>query len=444
MPTTIPGTSIDLYELRFDKDGQVLSDVTLPGSIKQVFVFSHGWNNDANEARNLYGVFFRNFEKIGQARFNLTAVEPFAVVGIFWPSKKFSEGLAVFGGADPSGAASVEQRAEGENKVISKLEEMKGLFSSDADKKLLNEAIDLVGELNDKATARAKFVEKIRSLLDPSAADREDASTSFFQSEPDELMESLKLKIKTSTNDRTEEDAVTAALPSGPPKLALDDVVAAENVLSGFFNSALNLLNYTTYFEMKTRAGTIGKSGIAPFLDRLSPSIEAIHLIGHSFGGRVVTAAAANSTTPRIRSMTLLQAAFSHNGFSKKKNGFFRAVVEQKRVNGPILVTHSILDRAVGVAYPLASRINQDDRLALGDKNDRFGAIGRNGAQEMEVMEVDNAETMLRPATDTQSYQFKQPIIYNLNGDTLITGHGDVTNEAIVSAVLSAVAPLKS
>jgi hypothetical protein len=366
------------------------------------------------------------------------------VVGVFWPSKKFSEGLAVFGGGDPGGAASIGGRAEGETKVISKLEEMKSLFTSDRERKLLNDAIGLVGELNDKATARAEFVQKIRSLLDPSAADREDASTTFFESEPDELMESLKLKIKTSTNDRTEEDAATAALPSGPPKLALDDVVAAENVLSGFFNSALNLLNYTTYFEMKTRAGTIGKSGIAPFLDRLSPSIEAIHLIGHSFGGRVVTAAAANSTTPRIRSMTLLQAAFSHNGFSKKKNGFFRAVVEQKRVNGPILVTHSILDRAVGVAYPLASRINQDDRLALGDKNDRFGAIGRNGAQEMEVMEVDNAETMLRPATDPQSYQFKQPIIYNLNGDTLITGHGDVTNEAIVSAVLSAVAPLKS
>jgi hypothetical protein len=444
MPTTIPGTNIDLHELRFDKDGQVRSDVTLPGATKQVFVFSHGWNNDANDARNLYGAFFRNFEKIGQARFNLTAVEPFAVVGVFWPSKKFSEGLAVFGGGDPGGAASIGGRAEGETKVISKLEEMKSLFTSDRERKLLNDAIGLVGELNDKATARAEFVQKIRSLLDPSAADREDASTTFFESEPDELMESLKLKIKTSTNDRTEEDAATAALPSGPPKLALDDVVAAENVLSGFFNSALNLLNYTTYFEMKTRAGTIGKSGIAPFLDRLSPSIEAIHLIGHSFGGRVVTAAAANSTTPRIRSMTLLQAAFSHNGFSKKKNGFFRAVVEQKRVNGPILVTHSILDRAVGVAYPLASRINQDDRLALGDKNDRFGAIGRNGAQEMEVMEVDNAETMLRPATDPQSYQFKQPIIYNLNGDTLITGHGDVTNEAIVSAVLSAVAPLKS
>jgi hypothetical protein len=445
MPTTIPGTSIYLHELRFDKDGRVLSDVTLPGSTKQVFVFSHGWNNDANEARNLYGAFFRNFEKIAKARFDLSKVEPFAVVGVFWPSKKFSEGLAVFGGGDPGGAASIGGRAEGETKVIIKLEEMKSLFTSDRERKLLNDAIGLVGELNDKATARAEFVQKIRSLLDPSAADREDASTTFFESEPDELMESLKLKIKTSTlKEGTEEDAATAALPSGPPKLALDDVVAAENVLSGFFNSALNLLNYTTYFEMKTRAGTIGKRGIAPFLDRLSPSIEAIHLLGHSFGGRVVTAAAANSTTRRIRSMTLLQAAFSHNGFSKKRNGFFRAVVEQKRVAGPILITHSILDKAVGIAYPLASRINQDDRLALGDKNDRFGAIGRNGAQEMEEKEVDAAQTNLRPATDPQPYQFKQPVIYNLNGDTLITGHGDVTNEAIVSAVLSAVAPLKS
>jgi hypothetical protein len=441
----IPGTNIELYELSFDKDGRVLSDVALPSSTKQVFVFSHGWLNDANDARDLYSAFFRNFEKIGKARFNLTKVEPFAVVGVFWPSKKFSEGLAVFGGGDPSGAASVERRAEGEAKVISKLEEMKSLFASDADKKLLNEAIALVGELNDKATARAKFVEKTRSLLDPSAADREDASATFFQSEPDELMESLKLKIKSSTGkESSEEDAATAALPAGSAQLALDDVVAAENVLSGFFNSALNLLNYTTYFEMKTRAGTIGKSGVAPFIDRLPSSIEAIHLIGHSFGGRVVTAAAANSTTPRIRSMTLLQAAFSHNGFSKKKNGFFRAVVEQKRVDGPILITHSILDRAVGVAYPLASRINQDDRLALGDKNDRFGAIGRNGAQQMEDTEVDALETMLRPATDTQPYKFKQPLIFNLNGDILITNHGDVTNEAIVSAVLSAVAPLKS
>ncbi len=176
-PQQFPGrilTSMNLASIRTVEFSAML---TLPSSTKQVFVFSHGWLNDANEARNLYGAFFRNFEKIAKARFNLTKVKPFAVVGVFWPSKKFNEGLAVFGGGDANGAASVERRAEGEAKVISKLEEMKSLFESDADKKLLNEAIDLVGDLNDKATARAAFVQKIRSLLDPSAADREDAST---------------------------------------------------------------------------------------------------------------------------------------------------------------------------------------------------------------------------------------------------------------------------
>ena len=112
-------------------------------------------------------------------------------------------------------------------------------------------------------------------------------------------MESLKLKIKTSTrNERTEEDAATAALPAGPPKLALDDVVAAENVL-WFFNSALNLLNYTTYFEMeRARARSVRRR--RAFLDRLPPSIEAIHLIGHSLA-RGSLRAAANSTTPHSK-----------------------------------------------------------------------------------------------------------------------------------------------
>ena len=42
----------------------------------------------------------------------------------------------------------------------------------------------------------------------------------------------------------------------------------------------------------------------------------------------------------------------------------------------------------------------------------------------MEDTEVDAAQTNLRPATDPQPYQFKQPVIYNLNGDTLINDTG--------------------
>ena len=291
-------------------------------------------------------------------------------------------------------------------------------------------------DLQDKATARRQFVQKIRSLVDPSAVNDEDASDAFFNNEEDELMEALKLRLTASPAADEGEGSGVAAI--GAPGKRLDEVVAAGNFLSGFFNSALNLLNYATYYEMKTRAGTVGANGLAKVIDRLAPSVNAIHLIGHSFGGRVVTATAAAAASRKFKSMTLLQAAFSHNGFSKSMNGFFRKVVDEKKVGGPILITHSDKDRAVGVAYPLASRLNQDDRMALGDANDRFGGIGRNGAQKTdEAVKV----TML-DATGT--YQFSEGKLFNLNGDLIIADHGDVFREPCAFAVLSAVAKRKS
>ena len=138
----------------------------------------------------------------------------------------------------------------------------------------------------------------------------------------------------------------------------------------GFAGSALNVLNYTTYYEMKTRAGTVGNNGVAPLIDELAKGVppRTFDLIGHSFGGRVVTAAAADSETDKIKSLALLQAAFSHNGFSQK--GFFRGVIENGRVHGPIVITHTKNDDAVGRAYPIASRLSGDKTAALGDKND--------------------------------------------------------------------------
>src|SRR5262245_32301272 len=104
---------------------------------------------------------------------------------------------------------------------------------------------------------------------------------------------------------------------------------------------------------MKERAGTVGAKGVAKLLDEFGKSVERIHLIGHSFGGRVVTAAAKASSTNRLKSMTLLQAAFSHNGF-EPAIGFFRDVVANSRIAGPIVITHTFNDSAVGIAYPAA------------------------------------------------------------------------------------------
>jgi hypothetical protein len=187
---------------------------------------------------------------------------------------------------------------------------------------------------------------------------------------------------------------------------------------------------------MKARAGAVGKSGVAKLVDQLAPQVQRVHLVGHSFGGRVVTSTAVNSGTDKIKSMTLLQSAFSHNGFSKIMNGFFRAVVDQQRVKGPILVTHTRNDKAVGLAYPLASRISGDKTAAFGDEDDVFGGIGRNGAQKMQSGEV----IVGKLGAVGASYAFEVGKFFNLESSDFIKGHSDVTGKEIAHAVREAVA----
>jgi predicted alpha/beta hydrolase family esterase len=189
----------------------------------------------------------------------------------------------------------------------------------------------------------------------------------------------------------------------------------------------MNVLNFTTYYEMKRRAGAVGQNGVGPLVDELAAQTGRIHLVGHSFGGRLVTAVATNSETDKIASMTLLQAAFSHNGFSKIMNGFFRSVLDKGRVKGPILITHTKNDKAVGIAYPLASRISGDSATALGDENDKFGGMGRNGAQRMEAEEVVIGELL---AVGGQ-YTFGPGKIFNLKADNFIAGHSDVKGKEV-------------
>jgi hypothetical protein len=427
---------IPYFEVEFDKTGALKRDVNLPTGFTDLFVISHGWNNDAAEARDLYTKFFTSFAKVARDKFDLSAMKP-AILGVFWPSKKFSEDLAVSGGSASDTAAIGGSAGEGAAKVKEKLDEMKKLFSSKAEKKTLDEAKKLVPKLQREATARRQFVQKIRSLLDPAAANKEDASNAFFDNDEEEVMEALQIHLTASHAEADDDDDSGIGAVRVKKTKRLDEVVAAGNFLTGFFNSALNVLNFTTYYEMKTRAGTVGANGLSKVVDRLAPSVKAIHLIGHSFGGRVVTAAAASAQKKKLKSLTLLQAAFSHNGFSKSMNGFFRKVVDEKKIAGPILITHSDKDKAVGVAYPLASRLNQDDRMALGDANDRFGGIGRNGAQKTD--EAVNV-TMLNA---TGAYQFAPGKLFNLNGDKITASHGDVHREPHAFALLSAVAKRK-
>jgi predicted alpha/beta hydrolase family esterase len=426
---------IPFEEANFGREGNLQNAVALPARTADVFVISHGWNNNKEDAQKLYNAFFGNFAEL-KKNFDFTNRQ-LAIVGIFWPSKKFDD-LAFQVGQ--TNAAAMGVASEDQTLLVAKLEELKTLFSSPEEIQKIESAKEAVVGIETSPDERKKFVSNIRSLLNPATANREDASDTFFQISEEDLMESLKIPISATVPPEAAGGGAAFGIGTGP---AVEEGGGASfgSFLESFKTAALNILNYTTYYEMKTRAGIVGDKGVAPLIDKLSKEVERIHLIGHSFGGRLVAATAKGSTTNKIASLTLLQAAFSHNGFSKIMEGFFRKVVDAKRVAGPVVITHSKNDTAVGIAYPIASRINNDVTMAMGDENDKFGGIGRNGAQKMEPGEVSTGETVLRDMGSV--YSFSAGEFFNLKGDQFISSHGDVTNKQVVNAVLNAVAKPK-
>ena len=164
-----------------------------------------------------------------------------------------------------------------------------------------------------------------------------------------------------------------------------------------------------------------------------------LHVVGHSFGARLVTSLALGKEgvqPQKFASMTLLQAAFSHNGFADKftTTGFFRAVVSDHRITGPILVTCTANDKAVGLAYPLASLVAGQNASVFGGPTDPFGGLGRNGAQNT----TEAVAGELLPVGS--AYDFKAGAVFNLNADKVISGHSDICKPEVAYAMLISVA----
>lgn len=402
---TIKGIPYSTAE--FDKAGKLLNQPAIPAGTTDLIVVSHGWNNDRADAESLYTKLFGNFADVtaGDAAIHSRKI---AILGVIWPSKKFDELVQSSGSKAAGGAAGTggSDKAASETEMLAMIDKVAPLFDDPGDAERLAALRALVPRLENDTDAQGEFVDTLRNLLDPddSHADgqtKDDGSAIFFRGPAEVIF------------DRAGDSKPKAATAPG-----VGHAAGIGSFFSGAVNKVSGLLNLTTYFEMKQRAGSVGAAGLAPLLDKLAPQVTRIHLVGHSFGGRVVTAAAANSKTGKLHSLSLLQTAFSHNGFSQKKSGFFRSVVKNKRINGPILVTHTKNDTAVGRAYPTASRISRDSTSGFGDADDEFGAIGSNGAQQMESGEISTSATVLAPVG--QSYSLQSGKFHNLESSKFI------------------------
>lgn len=408
----------------FDKEGRRTGEPDVPGGATELLVVSHGWNNDADEAEALYRALVTKLKEV-----NPDLPAGLAIVGVFWPSKRFD--LAPDGSPLPAedavrAAAAGGARGAARQEVAAAFARFDNVFDDAAGQRAAAALRALLPRLDDE-TAQGEFVTLLRGLLpDADTSSRLDGSKVFFGADPAAVFRNAS----QAASDTGETGAAQAGGDGAGAGLG--------DVFDGIGNAVTSLLNITTYYAMKTRAGVVGERGLAPLLDELAgrDAVRRIHLVGHSFGARLVTAAALASTTAKLHSMSLLQAAFSHNGFAKR--GYFRAVVDKARLRGPILITHTANDAAVGKAYAIASRLSGDDAKSLGGPDDPFGGLGRNGARNMGAGEL--AQETDRLLAVGKAYLLQAGLLHNLESSPFIRSHGDVAVGEVAWAIGRAIA----
>ncbi|MBA9044948.1 hypothetical protein BJ996_001679 [Streptomyces phaeogriseichromatogenes] len=358
------------WELTFDASGDVdpperdhlLAQVTEQG-VRDLVVFAHGWNEDRSAATALYRRFFAPFP-------GLAPRAHLGYVGVVWPSMRFSDEPI------PDFPRSVVATDAAPGPALDQDTRRRLLIAFPGRADVIDQVARLLDERPDGDAGLTEFGRLVRLLADgagSTAADTdEDGEPAVF----------------------TEETATACAEFAGA--LA---AVAAPGGTEGFslpnpWEGAKELLRQAAYYQMKGRAGTIGEHGLGPLLGKLAAKAPGVrvHLVGHSFGGRLVAFALRGlpGQARPVKSLTLLEGAFSHYVFADRlpddphKSGALKD--QQRRIDGPLVCCHSHFDAALGTFYPLASRLAGDDRSCLGNEiaavlGPRWGALGHDGVQ---------------------------------------------------------------
>ncbi len=449
------------FQVQMTRDGTVfdqnevntlMASVTAQaGGPSDLIVMSHGWNNNTDDARGLYAGLSRFIKQQVDANAKLNG-RKYAIVGILWPSKKFEDEELI-----PSGAAALNEAITTED-LKARVRDMRSLYAasgwpggSEPAPAEFDEIEKLMDDIEDDPDAQRRVVQLLRPLLPKEAASSEDASDRFLNDSPNILLKNLQKSLNpppiSAGSNASSLDPFSTGTVSG-----LGGAASFRDVLGGVKAGFMHMLNYATYYLMKARAGDVGIKGVAPLLVKIRtarPDVR-IHMVGHSFGCRV-TAAAVNALPAgdqfRPDTVVLLQGAFSHNGFATANQtdgidrGAFRDVIEKQKVRGPILITHTRNDKAVGVAYPIASRVNGVTAAALGDENDKFGGLGSNGTQTGTTTVERMVGTLLEVGG---SYPFatgsKSSVPWNLKADAFIKDHSDIQNAQVAYAFATAMA----
>jgi hypothetical protein len=428
-----------------DKDGQELeapgggsdSDAAAEAletePITDVFVFSHGWLTDLEDALRSYETWLRAAAVGAPARDRLETLRAGfrpLLIGLHWPSMPG-------GREDPDdlvdyGSATKADRLDGQLGWACETPSSRDALSSVVESVARHPSMDPTAPPHELVDALQVLVDELLPEQDgPAGAPGADIG----RVDPEQLLAVAAEQVA---------DESDAAVSYG----GLGDRGAA--VVSRVFS-------FLSFWKMKRRACTVGEQGGASLLTTLHQSAARdvrIHLIGHSFGAIVVTAALAGAlkmrpSMRRAHSMVLLQGAMSLWSFAAQvrdqhgRSGYFHPVLGDGLVTGPLVTTQSKHDYVLQQPYRLAAWFGGqvDFRPAL----PLYGAVGQYGIAGVKDA---RSEAMAEPDT---TYDFACGTVYNLEASAHISkhrklgpfklrvdAHSHLTHPAVAHAIWSA------
>jgi hypothetical protein len=458
MTTEIAG--LPFWELTFDSDGDpnaaqrdtFLTEVRDRG-VTDLIAFSHGWNNDRRIALELYERFFNILS--GQLQ-HVPTDRPTVVglAGVLWPAQRWSdEPIPDFAAsaAPDGGAASLTDQEPDDDAAADPaldpetLANLRALFPA-AVEPLDQMALLLTSPPTEQA--QREFYQHLREFSELAGAAGDDGEDDPAQPRPAPAEPRMLVDDPMVLFERYRDTlrGIGVALDGG----ANGGQAGLGDALRGIGNGMKEALRQATYWQMKNRAGTVGKNGLGPLIGRLhevAPELR-VHLIGHSFGARLVSYSLAglpgNLDPSPVKAVTLLEGAFSHFVFARplpfdaSRNGALAGMLD--RIDGPLTACFSTHDSAVGTFYPLASIAARDDSAGADEAFFRWGAIGADGAQGVQA-KLDP----IRSAGPGTTYRFSARQALNIDASEVVRAggppsgaHSDIVHPELTWVILTA------
>ncbi|MEU9147226.1 serine-threonine protein kinase [Streptomyces sp. NPDC048349] len=423
-----PAAGVGPYaELTFDSEGDV--DRGTQAAVARIdatdlLVFAHGWNSDRSTATRLYDRFFAPFPGLVGPGVRL------GYVGVVWPSMRFSdEPIPDFEGAlaEPGFGTALDP---GTRRALA------GFWPG------RQAELGRVAELLEvRPESEAAFIEFGALVRELAGVDVVDGASAAGVPAARPVPAVFALDVLEVCRALTDALVEAGAPPGGRPEQGL----ATGAGLRPLWNGAKELLRQATYYKMKKRAGVVGERGLGPVLAELAgrrPGLR-IHLIGHSFGARLVSYSlrAIPDGSRCVASLTLLQGAFSHYAFAERlphdrnRGGALGGL--QRKVAGPVVACHSPHDTSLRVFYPLASRMAGDSAGLLGF-DERWGALGHDGVQAVPGAPRLTLDAALRegvPAAGCVSVDAGSVV---RRGGAPSGAHSDICHEELARVVVAA------